>query len=75
MIKKYRKSVSNLFFSPVLYISSTSGVSTNCDAQTNSKSAFLSFFVFLHPDQADGSRIQPLNDDRGAAVLGTERDG
>lgn len=29
----------------------------------------------LHPNQADGSRIQPSSDDQGAAVLGTEQAG
>lgn len=31
--------------------------------------------VFLHPDQADGSGIQLLNDDQGVMVLSTEQDG
>lgn len=35
----------------------------------------LRSLFFLHPDQADGSGIQLLNDDQGVMVLSTEQDG
>lgn len=45
-----------------------------CQHQLRGPDKLQSLF-FLYPDQADGSRIQLLNDDQGVMVLSTEQDG